>query len=106
MESVKDVGCYVNCRVEAECYVRAVDIVVDGLGKSYYVESLVRKQLGGLVCAVSAEGQKAVQLLLLVGLFHVLDLVDIVLADDLHHLEGLALCAEDSSALCQYSRKG
>ena len=37
---------------------------------------------------------------------HILDLIHIVLADDLHHLKGLALCSEYRAALREYARKG
>ena len=55
--------------------------------------------------SVSAEGEQTVKLLLLVGLFHVLYLVNVILADDLHHLERLTLCAENRSALSENARK-
>ena len=105
MEPVKDISCDVNRCVETEGHISAVDIVVDSFRESDNIKSLIGKQLGGLVSTVSAESQETIQLLLLVGLLHIFYFVDIILTDDLHHFEGLALSAEDSAALSEYTRE-
>ena len=53
------------------------------------------------VDAVAAQCQKAIQLLILIGLFHVLDLVHIVIADDFHHLERLTFGTQNRTAACE-----
>ena len=105
MQSVDNVRGGVNCGVEAEGDVRAVDVVVYGLGEAYDIEPLLGQQICCLVGAVAPEGQQAVQLQVLVGVLHLLYPVDVVLPDGGDHLEGLALCAEDSAPLGEYPRK-
>ena len=103
MDTVDDLGADIHRRVESECHIGAEDVVVDGLGKSDHVKSLFGKHVGGLVSAVAAKSEEAVQFEVLVGVLHFLYLVHLVVLDDLHHLERGALGTEDSAALGQYS---
>ena len=98
VDAVDNVGGDVHSGVEAEGDVGAVDVVVDGLGQTDDVQPLLREEVGGLVGAVAAEAEQAVQLGVLVGLFHGGDLVDLVLFHHAHELEGGALGAEDGAA--------
>ena len=59
------------------------------------------EQVGGFVGAVAAQAEQAVQLCVLVVLFHGRDLVDLVVLDHAHQLEGGALGAQDGAAQCQ-----
>ena len=83
---------------EAEGHVGTIDIIVNGLGQADDVQPFLAEQIGGLVGAVAAQAEQAVQFGLLIGLFHRLDLVDVVLLDDAHFLERGALCAKDGAA--------
>src|SRR5699024_92087 len=98
VDAVDDVGGNVHRGVEAEGDVGAVDVVVDGLGQADDVQPLLGQEVGGLVGAVAAQTEQAVQLEVVVGLFHGGDLVDLVLLNDLHHLEGGALGAQNGAA--------
>ena len=55
--------------------------------------------------AVSAQCQQAVQLLALVGFLHIFYFIDIVIANDFHHLERLPFCSQNRTATGQNPRK-
>ena len=98
VDAVDDVRGDVHSGVEAESHIGAVDIVVNGLGQADDVQPLLREQVGGLVGAVAAQTQQAVQLCRLVGLFHGGDLINVVVLHHTHQLEGGALGAQNGAA--------
>ena len=98
MDAVDDLRGDVQGGVEAKGDVGAIEVVVDGFGQPNDVEALLGKQVGGLVGAVAAQGDKAVQAHLLVVVLHGLDLVHLVVANAAHELEGLAAGAQDGPA--------
>ena len=98
VDAVDDIGGNVHGGVEAEGYVGAVDIVVNGLGQADDVQTLLREQVGGFVGAVAAQAQQAVQLGVLVGLFHGGNLVNLVVLHHTHHFKGGALGAQNGAA--------
>ena len=98
VDAVDDVGGDVHGGMEAEGDIGAVDVVINGLGQADDVQPLLREEVGGLVGAVAAQAEQAVQLRVLVGLFHGRDLVDLVLFHHPHQLEGGALGAQDGAA--------
>ena len=98
VDAVDDLSGDVHRGVETEGDVGAVDVVVDGLGQADDVQALLREKVGRLVGAVAAEAEQAVELGVLVGLFHGGDLVDLVLFHHAHELEGGAFSAEDGAA--------
>ena len=49
--------------------------------------------------------QQAVQLLALVGFLHIFYFIDIVIANDFHHLERLPFCSQNRTATGQNPRK-
>mgnify|MGYP006877190991 CR=1 FL=1 len=51
--------------------------------------------------AIAAQAEQAVQLCVLVGLFHGRDLIDLVILDHAHQFEGGALGAQNGAAQCQ-----
>ena len=105
VDAVDDLGGDVHRGVETKGHVGAVNVVVDGLGQADDVQPLLAEQVGGLVGAVAAQAEQAVQLGLLVGLFHGLDLVDVVLLNDAHLFERGALGAQDGAAHRQNAGK-
>ena len=98
VDAVDNVGGDVHSGVEAEGDVGAVDVVVDGLGQTDDVQPLLREEVGGLVGAVAAEAEQTIKLCVLIGLLHSRDLVDLVLFDHPHQLEGGALGAQNGTA--------
>ena len=105
MQPINGIRVNIHCGLIAEGHIRAINIVVDGLGQTDYVQPLLCQQVGGLVGAVAPKGQQAVQLLLFVGFLHILDLVHVVLPDDGHHLEGLPLGTQNGAPLGQNTGK-
>ena len=103
--TINDLRADINGGVETEGNVRAVDIIVDGLGQSDYVQSFLGEHIRSLVSAVSAEREQAVKPEIFVGLLHLFDLVDVVVLDYLHHLVRRAFCAEDSASRCKDTRE-
>ena len=101
VNAVDDLGGNVHSGVEAKSYIGAVDIVVDGLGQADDVQAFLREQVGGFMGAVAAQAEQAVQLCVLVGLFHGRDFIDLVVLDHAHQLEGGALGAQNGAAQCQ-----
>ena len=89
MDAVNHVGGDIHGGVEAEGKIRAVNIVVDGLGQADHVQPLLAEQVGRFVRAVAAQRHQTIQLHLLVICLHRLDLVHIVFTDDAHIAEGL-----------------
>ena len=61
VDAVDDVGGDVHSGVEAERYVGAVDVVVDGFGQADDVEPLLGEQVGRFVGAVTAQAEQAVE---------------------------------------------
>ena len=61
VDAVNDLGGDVHGSVEAERHVGAVDVVVDGLGQTDDVQALLAEQVRGLVGAVAAQAEQAVQ---------------------------------------------
>ena len=98
VDAVDHLGVDLHRSVETEGHIGAIDVVVNGLGQADDVQALLRQQICGLVGAVAAQAQQAVQFQILIGLFHGGHFVDLVLLDDLHHLEGGALGAQDGAA--------
>ena len=101
MQAVDDIGGHLNSAVIAEGNVRTPNVIVDGFGQVYDVQPLLPKEVGGLLSAVSAQDNQAVQLHLLIVGFHGRNLVDAVLIDDPDGFEGLAGGAQDGAALRQ-----
>ena len=87
--------------MESESHICTEDVIINGFRQTNDIQSFVRQQLGGLMCAVAAQCQKTIQLLILISLFHVLDLVHIVIADDFHHLERLTFGTQNRTAACE-----
>ena len=92
LETVDNIGCDLHCGMTAEGNICAVNIVINGLGQSDNVKALLRKQVCGFMSAVSAKGEQTVKLLLLVGILHLLYLVDIILADTGYWYASFCLC--------------
>ena len=95
----------INCALEAEGHVRAPQIVVDGLGKSDYIESFFTEQVGRLVRAVAAAHDQTVKLQFVICLLHCRHFVDSVLIGLADRLEGNAACSEDRAASCKNALK-
>ena len=93
----------VDCRLEAEGHLRSPEVIVNGLGKGDHIQAFLAEQVGCLGGAVSAAHDQAVQLQLVIGLFHGLYLVDAVLVRNADGLEGAAACAQDRAASGQYT---
>ena len=98
VDAVDHIGGDVHSCMEAKGHIGAVDVVVNGLGQANDVQPLLGEQVGGLVGAVAAQTKQAVQLCVLVGLFHGGDLVDLVLFHYPHHLKRGAFGAQDGAA--------
>ena len=62
VDAVDDLSGDIHRRVEAEGEIRAVNIVVDGLGQTDHVQAFFTEQVGGLVGAVAAQRDQTVQL--------------------------------------------
>ncbi len=105
MNAVNDLRADIHRSVETESNVSTKYVVVDCFRQTDNIQPLLGEHIGGLVGSVTAEREQAVQLKLLVGLLHFLNLVHFIVFDYLHHLERGALCAEDSAARRQYPRK-
>ena len=95
----------IDCRLEAECKVRAIDIIIDCLRKMDNIQSLFTEQVCRLLCAVAAENDEAVETKLVIILLHGLDLVESVRIRYAHELERLAGRADDRAAACQNARE-
>ena len=98
VHAVDDVGGDIHGGVEAEGDVCAPDVVIDRLGQADDIQALFGEEVCGLVGAVAAQADEAVQLGLFVRLLHRLDLVDLVFFDDAHHGKRRAACAQDGAA--------
>ena len=97
--AVDYVCCNINSGMKTEGNVCSPDVVIYCFGQSDYIQPLFGKEICSFVCAVSAQRKQAVKLLLLIGLLHFGNLINIILLDDLHHLKGSTLCTENCSAL-------
>ena len=84
-----------------ECEVRAPDIVVDRLRKVDDVEPFLAEEVRGLLGAVAAQDDQAVEAKLVVVLLHGFDLVESVHVRLAHELERLAGGPDDRAAASQ-----
>ena len=91
--------------MEAEGHIGAVDVIVDGLGQADDVQPLLTEQVCGLVGAVAAQTQQAVQLGGAVVFLHRGNLVHLVVLNHAHFFEGGALGAQNGSAYGQNAGK-
>ena len=88
----------IHRRVETKGKIGAIDIIVDGLGQTDHVEPFLAEQVGRLVRAVAAQSHQAVELEILVGLFHGGDLVHAALVDHPHVAERLTAGSQNGAA--------
>ena len=93
VNAVDHIGGNVHGGVEAEGYVGTIDIVINGLGQADDVQTLLREQVCGFVGAIAAQAKQAVQLGVLVGLFHGGHFIDVVILHHAHHFKRCALGA-------------
>ena len=91
----------VNCALEAEGHIRAVQVIVDGLGECHDIETFLAQKVRGLGGSVAAAHDQAVQLQLVVGLLHGLDFVDAVLIGLTDGLERNTARSQDCAAPCE-----
>ncbi len=101
MNAVNHFRCNIHGGVETKCEVGAVQIVINGLGQADHIQTFFRKKIRGLMCAIAAECHKAVQLQILIGLFHRRNFIHIVIFNDAHVAERRSARSEDRSAKCQ-----
>ena len=99
VDAVDGLGGHVHRALETEGHIGAPQVVVDGLGEGDDVEPLLAQEVGGLMGAVAAKDDQAVQLELVVGLLHGGNLVHAVGAGDLDGLEGGAAGTQEGTAL-------
>ena len=105
MDAIQRICCNVDRALEAKGHIRSPEIVVDGLGQRYNVQAFLTQQVRCLMCAVAAENYQAVQLQLIIGLFHRRHFVDTVCAGLTDQLVRSTAAAKDCAALCQNTRK-
>ena len=98
VDAVDDLRGNVHSSVEAKGHIGAKDVVVDGLGQADDVEPFLREQVGRFVGAIAAQAKQAVQLGVLVGLFHGGHFIDVVILHHAHHFKRRALGAQDGAA--------
>ena len=91
--------------LEAECHVRAPQIVVDGLRKRDHIKSFFAQQIGGLMGSVAAQDHHAVQLQFIIVLLHGFHFVEAVLIRLAHQLKRCPGASEDRAAFRQDTRK-
>ncbi len=87
--------------LEAEGHVCSPQVIVNGLGQGDDIQPFLAQQVGGLMSAVAAQNDQAVQLQLVIILLHCLYLVQPVLVRLLNGLEGRTGCSQHGAALCQ-----
>ena len=98
MDPVDRICCNVYSTLEAECHIRSPQVIVDGLRQCDDIEPFFSQKVGRLVCAVSSENNKAVQVQLMICMLHSLYLVKTVLIRYSHQFERLSGCTEDRTA--------
>ena len=98
MNAVDDLSGDIHSGMEAEGEVGAKDVVVDGLGQADHVETFFAEQVRGLVGTVATQSDKAIQLQVLIGLFHGGDLVHAIFFHHAHVAEGTAAGAQNGAA--------
>ena len=98
VDAVDDLGSNIHRRVETKGKIGAIDIIVDGLGQTDHVEPFLAEQVGRLVRAVAAQSHQAVELEILVGLFHGGYLVHAALVNHPHVAERLTAGSQNGAA--------
>ena len=107
MDTVDDIGCNINSALEAKGHVSSPQVVVDGFWKADNVYSVLCKQIGCFVGAVSTQNNQRIQLVLFIGFQHFVQLgfTIIFFHRGAHCFKGLTGSSQDGSAQCQDSRK-
>ena len=105
VDAVNNVSGNVHSGMETESNIGAKNIIVDRFGQADDVQTLLAEQVCRFVGAVAAQAEQAVQLGVLVGLFHGGNLVHLVIAHNAHHLERGALGAKNRAAYRQNAGK-
>ena len=103
MDAVNGVGGHVHGALETKGHVRTPQIVVNGFGQGDHIESFGPQEIGGFVGSVAAQDDQAIQLQLVVRLFHGSHLVHPVCSRFLDGLEGGATAAQECAALGENS---
>ena len=105
MDPVNCICCNVYRTLESECHVRSPEIVINRLRKCYHIKSFFSQHIGWFVCSIPSQNYQAVQIQLVICVFHRLYFVNSVLIRYSHQLKRLSGCSQDRSAKCQDSRK-
>ena len=105
MNAVNRIGGYIHGALESKGHIRSPQIIVNGLGKGDYIESLLAEKVGGLLASISSQHHQAAELELLIGVLHRLYLVKAVLVRDAHELKGLAGGSQNRAALGENTGK-
>ena len=100
MDAVARIGCNIDGTVETEGHIRSVDIIIDGFRKMDNIQSFLTKQVGRLLCTVTAKNDQTIQPKLVIILLHCFYLVQSVLIRFAHQLERSTAAAKDRSAHC------
>ena len=90
MDPVDRIRSDINRTLEAECHICSPQIIVDRLRKSDHIEPFFAEHIRSLVCSVSSQYHKAVQVQLVICMLHRLNLVKAILIRNAHQLERLS----------------
>ena len=98
MDLVNSSRCNIHRALETEGHIRAPEVIVDRLGKRDDIQAFLGETVSRLGGAVASEHDKAVQLQLVIVLFHCLDLIQAVLIRLVDGLKRNTACSEDRAA--------
>ena len=90
MDTVDRIGRDIDRTLKTECDVCSVNIVVDRLWQMDHMKSFFAEKIGCLLCAVSTQNDKAVQVQFVIGLFHCFYFIQTVFIRYTHLFERLS----------------
>ena len=101
MYAINGVSSHVQRGMETEGEVRAIEIVIDGLGQSHYIQAIFRQQLCGFNRTVAAQHNEGIQFQTVVGAFHQFDFIHSVFIRFGHIFKALTACPQNGAAARQ-----
>ena len=93
------------CRVESECEIRTVQIIVDCFGQSDHIQAFLAQKVRSFVCSVSAQRYQAVEFQGFICLFHCGYFIHFIFPDFPHIAERSTTGSQYGSAKGQNSGK-
>ena len=105
MDTVNGIGRNVNCTLETEGHICAINIIIDGLRKMNNIQPLLAKKIGCLLRTIASQDNQAVQAKLIIRLLHSLNFIQPIFIRNTHHLKRLSGSTQNSTSLSQYAGK-